>query len=58
MPPDDGVQHSVLQQKLAALEPFRQLLADGLLDHARAGEADERAGLGDVQVTRAWRTTP
>ena len=33
-----------------ALEAFRQLLADRLLDDARAGEADDRAGLGDVDV--------
>ena len=36
----------------ALLEAFRQLLADGLLDHARAGEADQRAGLGDVHVAQ------
>ena len=29
-----------------------QLLADGLLDHPRAGEADQRAGLGDVDVAQ------
>src|SRR5206468_224996 len=37
---DDEVEHAVLEQELGALEPFRQLLADGLLDDARAGEAD------------------
>ena len=35
-----------------SLEPFRQLLADGLLDHARAGKADQRAGLGDMHVAQ------
>ena len=35
-----------------ALEAFGQLLPDGLLDDARAGEADERARLGDVQVAQ------
>ena len=34
----------------ALWKPVGQLLADGLLDHARAGEADQRAGLGDVHV--------
>ena len=31
-------------------KPSGQLLADGALDDARAGEADERLGLGDVHV--------
>ncbi len=44
------VDHAVLLQIFGALEAFRQLLADGLLDHARAGEADQRAGLGDMHV--------
>ena len=49
-PIDDDVEHAVLEQELAALESFGQLLADGLLDDARAGEADERLRLGDVDV--------
>ena len=44
------VDHAVVAQVLRLLEAFRQFLADGLLDHARAGEADQRAGLGDVHV--------
>ena len=47
-----GVQHAVLQQEFAALEALGQLLADGLLDHARAGESDQRAGFGDIQVAQ------
>ena len=47
---DDDVEHAVLEQELAALEPLGQRLADGLLDDARAGEADQRLRLGDVQV--------
>ena len=39
-------------QIFGALEAFRQLLADGLLDDARAGEADQRAGLGDLDVAQ------
>ncbi len=48
----DHVDHAVREQVLGALEAFGQLLADGLLDDARAGEADERPGLGDVHVAQ------
>ena len=48
----DHVDHAVRQQVLGLLEALGQLLADGLLDHARAGEADQRAGLGDVHVAQ------
>src|SRR5690606_19880073 len=44
----DAVEHAVLEQELAPLEALRELLADGRLDDARTGEADERVGLGDV----------
>ena len=47
---DDQVDRAVLEQELAALEAFGQRLAHGLLDDARAGEADQRARLGDVEV--------
>ncbi len=46
----DQVDRALLEQELGALEAFRQLLAHGLLDHARAGEADQRVGLGDDHV--------
>ena len=46
----DHVDHAVLEQIFGALEALRQLLADRLLDDARAGEADQRARLGDVDV--------
>ena len=48
----DGVDHAVLEQVFRALEARRQLLADGVLDHARAGEADEGVGLGDMDVAQ------
>ena len=48
----DGVDHAVLQQVLGALEALRQLLADGVLDDARAGEADQGVGLGEVHVAQ------
>src|SRR2546426_7778626 len=49
---DDGIEKAVLQQELGGLKTLRQLLANGLLDDARAGETDQRAGLGDVQITQ------
>src|SRR2546429_7765949 len=45
-----GVEHSVFQQELAALEAFRQLLENGLLNYARTCKADERPRFGDIQV--------
>src|SRR5260370_203585 len=48
---DDGVDHAVLHQELAALEPFRQLLPDGLLDDARPGEAEQCLGLRQDHVS-------
>ena len=40
----------MLFQEFGALEAGRQLLLDGLGDHPGAGEADQRAGLGQVDV--------
>jgi hypothetical protein len=54
-PIDDQVEHPVLEQELAALEALGQLLADRLLDDARAGEPSERLRLGDVRRRRASR---
>src|SRR5678815_2880505 len=45
-PRNDRIHYSVLEEKLGGLESFGQLLADGLLDHARSREADHRARLG------------
>ena len=42
----------MLQQKFRTLKAFRQLLADGLLDDARSGKADQRAGFGDVEIAQ------
>src|SRR6478672_8056178 len=47
----DLVDRAVLDQEFRTLEAFRQRLAHGLLDHARAGEADQRLRLSDVDVT-------
>src|SRR5260370_32746077 len=48
----DGVEEPVLNQKFALLETFRKFLADGLLNHARTREANQRAGLRDIQITQ------
>src|SRR5438552_9213782 len=47
---DDSVQKTVFQQEFGALKSFGEFLADGLLDHARTGKPDERAGFPDVEV--------
>src|SRR5229473_1599811 len=47
---DDGVEETVFEEEFGALETFGEFLADGLLDDARAGETDERAGFADVEV--------
>src|SRR5436190_7551965 len=44
------VEKALLQQELTGLKALRQALPDGLLDHPRTGEADQRAGLGDVEI--------
>src|SRR5260221_1580117 len=46
----DAIDHAVLEQELAPLEALGELLPDRRLDDARAREADERAGLRDVDV--------
>src|SRR2546428_11417852 len=46
-PVDDEGDLTVLEQELRALEPFGQGLADRLGDHARAGEAHQRARPGE-----------
>ena len=40
----------MFEEELGALEALGELLADGLLDDAGAGEAYESAGFGDVEV--------
>ena len=47
---DDEVEHPVLEEKLTALKSLGQLLANRLLDDARAGEANQRSRLRDVQI--------
>src|ERR1700704_2469030 len=47
---DDGVEKTVFKKEFGALKSFGELLANGLLDHAGAGETDERAGFANVEV--------
>ena len=47
---DNHVEHAVFEQVLGTLKTRRERLADGLLDHTRAGKTDQRFGLGDVDV--------
>ncbi len=42
VPWNDGIQEAVLQQIFGALEALGELFADGLLNHPRAGKADQR----------------
>ena len=44
------------KQVLRTLEVGRQRLTDGLLDHARACKANQRARLGDMEITQACKT--
>src|SRR5688572_11264490 len=47
---EDHVDRALLEQELGTLKSFGQRLAGRLLDDARTREADQRAGLGDVDV--------
>ena len=49
-PVHDLIEEAVLQYELGGLESFREIFADGFFHYARACEADERAGLCNVQV--------
>ena len=40
----------MLEQELGTLEALGQLLRDRARGHARAGEADERLGLGEIDI--------
>src|SRR4051794_28304364 len=50
LPVHDHVDHSVGEEIFGALEAFRELLPDRRFDNSLAGEADERARLGDLDV--------
>src|SRR5215467_14146698 len=48
----NGVKHPVLEEKFATLESRGKLLSNGLFDHARTGEADQRSRLGNIQIAK------
>src|SRR3569833_4209427 len=45
-----AVEHAVVEEELGRLESYREVLTEGLLDAAWAGEADYRARLGENGV--------
>ena len=47
---DDAIDEALLEHELGALKTGRQVLADGLADHACARKPDQRAGLRDDHV--------
>jgi len=47
----DHVNHAVVHQKFGALEGVRQLLFNRLLNHPRAGEADQSPSIATLAVT-------
>src|ERR1051325_3426923 len=53
---DDGIDEAMFDKELRGLKARRQLGLSGVLDHARAGEADHRARFGDDQVAEAGVT--
>src|SRR6266700_5124988 len=38
------------RSKFGALKAFREFLMDGLLDNARTGKTDKRAGFADIEI--------
>ena len=46
----DHIDHAMLQQKFRSLKLVRQLLFNGLLDHAGAGKADQRFRFGQDHI--------
>ena len=50
---DNAIDKAVRLQILRPLEVLRQLLTDGLLNHAGAGEADQRPRLGQRNISKA-----
>src|SRR5438132_14284932 len=48
----DDVDHAVFDEELRALESVRKCLTDGLLDHSRSGEPDERLRLRQIEIAK------
>jgi len=49
---DDHIDHAVFEKKFGPLELIRQLLLDGLFDHARSGKPDQRLRLGNDDISQ------
>src|SRR4051812_42300127 len=50
---DNGINQSMLKQKLGGLKSRRQLRLCCVLDHSRSGEPDHRSGFGEDQIADA-----
>ena len=48
----DRVEHPMREEKFRALKIRRKILTGGLFGHSAPGEADQRAGLGNVEIAQ------
>src|SRR5207245_10396773 len=55
-PVDDGVNHTVLDKKFAALKAVGEFLTDRLLNYTWPGKPDEGARLGNVEIPEHGET--
>ena len=55
-PVDDGVNHTVLDKKFAALEAVGEFLTDRLLNYTWPGKPDEGARLGNIEIAEHGET--
>ena len=49
---DNHVDGAMIEQKFTALESFRKLLSDCLLNDPRTGKADQRLGLRNIDIPK------
>ena len=54
----DDIHETVLEEELGTLEPGREVLPDGLLDHAWSGEADQCIRLRAAVTSRSSVSPP
>ena len=52
----DQINHAVRMQELSALEPVRQGLAHGFLDHPGTGKTNLGTGFGNMHITQHGKT--
>src|SRR5437773_12418177 len=55
-PVDDGVNHTVLDKKFAALEAVGEFLMDRLLNYMWPGKPGEGARLGNIEIAEHGET--